>query len=111
LLDGIKGKPDGQDTVIGKYSGQLTAHIYEGGGKMAEAYGVRPPVNFNGKAPVNMVIIDIPEMEYIVFEHGPFHYEEGSDAVGEKLRQAINTFDTNRQVRHTFSSKFPCPIL
>jgi hypothetical protein len=96
LPDGIKGKPDGKDTVIGRYSGQIMAHIYEGGGKVAEAYGVRLPVNFNGEVPVNMLLIDIPEMEYIVFEHGPFNYDEESDTVGEKLQEAINTFDFSR---------------
>jgi hypothetical protein len=29
LLDSIKGKLDGKDDVIGKYSGQIIAHIYE----------------------------------------------------------------------------------
>ncbi|MDR1867403.1 MAG: AraC family transcriptional regulator, partial [Treponema sp.] len=96
LLDSIKGKLDGNDNVIGKYSGQIMAHIYENNGKMAEAYGVRLPSNFNGTTPSNMLLIDIPEMEYVVFEHGPFDYEEESDTVGEKLQQAINTFDFSK---------------
>ena len=93
LLDSIKGKLDGKDDVIGKYSGQVMAHIYEPGEKVAEAYGVRLPVHYNGPKPENMQIIEIPEMEYIVFEHGPFNFEEESEAVGEKLEEAINAFD------------------
>jgi AraC-like DNA-binding protein len=93
LLDSVKGKLDGKDGVIGKYSGQIMAHIYENNGKKAEAYGVRLPANYNGTIPENMLIIDIPEMEYIVFEHGPFNFEEEAETVGKKLEVAINNFD------------------
>ena len=96
LLDSIKGKLDGKDNVIGKYSGQIMAHIYENNGKMAEAYGVRLPVNYNGTTPENMHLIDIPEMEYIVFEHGPFNFEEEAETVGKKLEEAINSFDLSK---------------
>ncbi len=93
LLDSIKGKLDGKDDVIGQFSGQIMAHLYEDGGKVAEAYGIRLPINYKGTIPENMLIIDIPEMEYIVFEHGPFNYEQETETVGKKLANAINTFD------------------
>ena len=93
LLDSIKGKLDGEDDIIGGYSGQIMAYIYEKDGKVAEAYGVRLPINYNGGKPENMLIIDIPEMEYIVFEHGPFNYEEEKETVFKKLEEAINSFD------------------
>ena len=93
LLDSITGKLDGKDGVIGMNSGQIMAHIYEGSGKTAEAYGARLPENYAGPIPPDMFLVDIPEMEYIVFEHGPFNYEEESETVGEKLEQAINSFD------------------
>ena len=93
LLDSIKGKLDGKDDVIGQFSGQIMAHLYEDGGKTAEAYGVRLPGNYNGVVPENMLIVDVPETEYIVFEHGPFNYEQESETVGKKLENAINTFD------------------
>jgi len=96
LLDSIKGKLDGKDNEIGRYSGQIMAHIYETNGKKAEAYGVRLPEKFNGKIPENMLLIDIPEMEYIIFEHGPFNYEEESETVGKKLEDAINAFDLSK---------------
>ena len=93
LLDSIKGKLDGKDDIIGQYSGQIMAHIYEQNGKMAESYGVRLPVNYSGPKPENMLLVEIPETEYIVFEHGPFNYDEESETVGRKLEEAINTFD------------------
>jgi hypothetical protein len=96
LLDSIKGKLDGKDDAIGKYSGQIMAHIYEADGKFAEAYGVRLPTAYNGPVPENMLLIDIPEKEYIVFEHGPFNYDEESDTVGEKLQTAIDSFDFSK---------------
>jgi AraC-like DNA-binding protein len=96
LLDSIKGKLDGKDDVIGKYSGQIMAHIYEDNGKKAESDGVRLPVNYSGLKPENMLLIDIPEMEYIVFEHGPFSYEQESETVGKKLKEAISAFDFSK---------------
>jgi hypothetical protein len=96
LLDSIKGKLDGKDNVIGKYSGQIMASIYEANGKRAEAYGVRLPANYNGPTPAQMRLIDIPETEYIVFEHGPFNYDEESETVGKKLQEAMNAFDFSK---------------
>jgi AraC-like DNA-binding protein len=96
LLDSIKGKLDGDDNVIGKYSGQIMGIIYEDSGKKAECYGVRLPENYNGPKPENMQLIDVPETEYIVFEHGPFHYEEESESVSEKLEKAAASFDFSK---------------
>jgi AraC-like DNA-binding protein len=93
LLDSIKGKLDGDDSVIGKYSGQIMARIYEDGGKRPDAYGVRLPGNYGGAIPENMLIKDIPESEYIVFEHGPFDFERECVSVGEALQQAMDDFD------------------
>ncbi len=93
LLDSIKGKLDGKDGVIGEYSGQIMAHIFEEDGRCAEAYGVRLPINYSEKIPEQMQLIDVCEAEYIVFEHGPFDYEQESETVGDKLERAINSFD------------------
>ena len=96
ILDSIKGKLDGKDDVIGQYSGQIMAFIYEDNGIKAECYGIRLPANYNGQKPANMLLIDIPEREYIVFEHGPFSFEEESNIVGKKLEMAINSFDFSK---------------
>jgi AraC-like DNA-binding protein len=92
LLDSIKGKLDGEDGVIGKFSGQIMARIYEDG-KRPEAYGVRLPADYSGEIPKEMRLMDVPEAEYIVFEHGSFDYEQETETVGEKLQTAINDFD------------------
>ncbi|ULQ59299.1 helix-turn-helix transcriptional regulator [Brucepastera parasyntrophica] len=96
LLDSIKEKLDGNANDPGKYSGQIMARIYEENGKTPEAYGVRLPATYSGPVPDNMLLIDIPETEYIVFEHGPFNYDEETETVGEKLRKAMDSFDFSK---------------
>jgi AraC-like DNA-binding protein len=91
LLDSIKGKLDGDDSVIGMYSGQIMARIFEGGGN-PEAYGVRLPADFCGETPAQMLMLDVAEAEYIVFEHGSFDYEQESESVYDKLQAAIDSF-------------------
>ncbi|MDR2940328.1 MAG: helix-turn-helix transcriptional regulator [Clostridiales bacterium] len=93
MLDSIKGKLDGEDGVVGKYSGQIMGHIYESGGKTAEAYGVRLPMDYSFETPKNMDILIVPESQYIVFEHGSFDYEQESETVGDKLKLAMDNFD------------------
>ena len=92
LLDSLKGNLDGNDDVLCRYSGQVMAKIYEKN-RVAEGYGIRLPIDYNGPLPDKMLIIDIPEKEYIVFEHGPFNYEEENETVEKKLRDAELTFD------------------
>lgn len=101
LLDSIKGKLDdigGSEEDAG--SGQLMAWINEPTGRicswgipLAEAYGVRLPVNYKGKIPEQMQLMDVPEGEYIVFEHGPFDFETESQNVESKIEMAMKHFD------------------
>lgn len=92
LLDSVKGKLGDDDGVIGKFSGQIMAYINEGD-KTPEAYGIRLPDDWNGEVPAQMLLFDVPESEYIVFEHGKFDYEQESETVGEKLQTAMDGFD------------------
>jgi len=92
LLDSIKGKLDGEDGVIGKFSGQIMAWITEDG-KKPEAYGIRLPADYTGGIPEPMLMADVPEAEYIVFEHGSFDYEKECESVYEQLHTAIDGFD------------------
>jgi AraC-like DNA-binding protein len=94
LFDSIKGKLDGDDAIIGKFSGQIMAHVYEGD-KVAEAYGIRLPASYEGEVPAQMFLLEVPEAEYLVFEHGSFDYEQECETVGEKLQAAIDAFDYN----------------
>lgn len=40
-----------------------------------------------------MRMVDVPEAEYIVFEHRPFDYEQENRSVEEKVDTAIANFD------------------
>lgn len=95
LLDGIEGKLDGAGE-----SGQVMAFINEPAGRicswgipLAEAYGVRLPAGYTGKVPPQMQLMDVPEGEYIVFEHGPFDYEKENSLVEARIESAMKAFD------------------
>lgn len=101
LLDSIKGKLDdlgGDEADSG--SGQLMAFLNEPAGRicswgipLAECYGVRLPVDYDGEVPEQMRLMDIPEGEYVVFEHGPFDFETENSAVEEAMEAAMAAFD------------------
>lgn len=58
-----------------------------------ECYGVRLPYDYEGEVPAQMLMADVPEAEYIVFEHGPFDYEQENRSVEERMEQAMAAFD------------------
>ncbi len=101
LLDSVKGKLDdlgGNENNSG--SGQIMAYINEPTGRicswgipLAECYGVRLPIDYLGEIPPQMIMMDVPEAEYIVFEHGPFNYEQENRSVEEKIEKAMKQFD------------------
>lgn len=101
LLDSIKGKLDdfgGNEANSG--SGQIMAYMNEPGGRLcnwgiplAECYGVRLPIDYSGEVPPQMLLTDIPEGEYVVFEHGPFDYEKQNCSVEQKMEKAMASFD------------------
>lgn len=101
LLDSIQGKLDdngGSDTNSG--AGQLMAYINDPAGRLCdwgiprtECYGVRLPAGYAGPVPAPLLLADIPEGEYAVFEHGPFDYEQENRSVEEKVERAMAAFD------------------
>lgn len=101
LLDSIPGKLDdmgGSHADSG--SGQIMAFINEPTGRicswgipLAESYGVRLPEDYAGSVPEQMLLMDVPEGEYIVFEHGPFDFETQNQSVEAKIEQAMKEFD------------------
>lgn len=101
LLDSIKGKLDDEGgSEANSGSGQIMAYLHDPKGKpfsygvpRAECYGVRLPSDYKGEVPPPLLLIDIPEAEYIVFEHGPFDYEQENCSVEKKVDEAIASFD------------------
>ena len=43
--------------------------------------------------PEQMILMDVPENEYIVFEHGPFDFETESASVEAKIEASMKAFD------------------
>ncbi|MCL2249705.1 MAG: helix-turn-helix transcriptional regulator [Oscillospiraceae bacterium] len=93
LLDSITGKLDGKDDIIGLYSGQIMAHINESDGRVPECYGIRLAPDYNSDVPKPLTMVDVPEAEYIVFEHGPFSHDGEGETVGNKTLEAIANYD------------------
>lgn len=101
ILDRIKGKLDDMGgTEADSGSGQVMAFINEPTGRicswgipLAESYGVRLPADYSGEIPEPLQIMDVPEGEYLVFEHGPFNYETENSAVEQKIEAAMKSFD------------------
>ena len=101
LLDSIKGKLDdlgGDEHDSG--SGQIMAFVNEPTGRicswgipLAECYGVRLPMDYDGEVPSQMQLMDVPEGEYIVFEHGPFDFETENSTVEAEIEKAMKEFD------------------
>ena len=93
-----KNLDDMGDDDLSSGTGQLMAFINEPAGRicswgipLAECYGVRLPIDWQGEKPENMLLIDVPEGEYLVFEHGPFDFE--NQAVEAKIERAMKDFD------------------
>ena len=101
LLDSIPMKLDDMGgTEANASSGQLMAFINEPTGRicswgipLAESYGVRLPLDYAGPVPEQMLLMDVPVGEYIVFEHGPFDYETQNQSVEAKIEAAMGAFD------------------
>lgn len=101
LLDSIPDKLDdmgGSEADSG--SGQIMAFLNEPTGRicswgipLAECYGVRLPINYAGPVPEQMMLMDVPEGDYIVFEHGPFDFETQNQSVEAKIEAAMKDFD------------------
>ena len=104
ILDSIKGKLDDQGgTENDSGSGQLMAFLNAPEGRicswgipLAECYGVRLPSDWRGTVPKQMILSDIAEGEYIVFEHGPFDFETENQAVEAKIEEAMKNFDWSK---------------
>lgn len=101
LLDSIKGKLDDDGGIESNgSSGQIMAYMFDPEGRLCdwgiprtECYGVRLPADYNGDVPPQMIMLDVPEAEYLVFEHGPFDYEQENRSVEEKIEEAMAAFD------------------
>ena len=54
---------------------------------------MRLPMDYQGQVPPQMLMAEVPEGEYLVFEHGPFDYDQENRTVEEKIEKAMAEFD------------------
>lgn len=54
---------------------------------------IKGKLDYEGDIPSQMLLMDVPEAEYVVFEHGPFDYEQENCSIEEKMEKAISSFD------------------
>ena len=79
-------------------SGNLVLMQIEGIDTRESAIAMKNTVLFLHRSDIplgkgQMLIADIPEGEYIVFEHGPFDFETENRAVEAKIEQVMKDFD------------------
>ncbi len=89
---GESGIDSGSGQIMG-YLNAPTGRICSWGIPLAECYGVRLPTDYAGPVPNQMTLTDVPEGEYIVFEHGPFDYASENAIVEERIERAMAEFD------------------
>lgn len=101
ILESIPNKLDDPGgTEADSSSGQIMAYLNDPAGRicswgipLAECYGVRLAADYAGEVPPGMLLTEIPEGEYIVFEHGPFDFESENSIVEGKMERAMQAFD------------------
>lgn len=101
LLDSMSGKlDDNREGESDGYTGQVMGYINDPAGRLCdwgipriECYGARFAADYAGFVPEQMLLMDVAEGEYVVFEHGPFDYEQESRTVEEKIEAAMREFD------------------
>jgi AraC family transcriptional regulator len=96
LLDSIKDKLDGITGKIVEFDGQIGANFFNEYGKKGYAYGIRIPIDYAGEIPKQMLCIEIPQRNYIVFSHPSFEYEEIGTSVCEAVETAFNNYDFSK---------------
>lgn len=105
LLDSLPGKLDDLgDREISSGAGHVMAYINDPAADAfpcwpvprAECYGARFAPDWAGPVPEQMTLTHIPEAEYLVFEHGPFDYDQENRSVEFQIDAAQEAFDWSR---------------
>lgn len=93
-LDDLGGKEaDGSSGQVMGFINAPSGRICSWGIPLAESYGARLPADYVGPVPEQMQLMDVPEGEYLVFEHGPFDFETQNERVEVLMEQAMASFD------------------
>jgi AraC family transcriptional regulator len=93
LLDSISGKMDSVTGKIGEFDGQIGGNFFDEAGKKGYVYGIRLPADYSCELPKQMLCIDVPQKEYMVFAHPPFDYEKIGGSVNQAVGNAVDQYD------------------
>ncbi|MCD8138757.1 MAG: hypothetical protein LUE17_03090 [Planctomycetaceae bacterium] len=96
LLDTIEGKLDDDGGQIMAYISDPEGRMCAWGFRRTECWGVRLPADSPGDVPPPLLMRNVPEGEYIVFEHGPFNIATDNQSVEEAIEKAMAAFDYTR---------------
>ena len=59
---------------------------------LAECWGVRLPRDCTDAVPAPLQLMEVPEGDYLVFEHGPFDLQTENGLVEAKIERAMRDF-------------------
>ena len=60
---------------------------------LAECWGVRLPRDCTDAVPAPLQLMEVPEGDYLVFEHGPFDLQTENSLVEAKIERVMRDFD------------------
>lgn len=89
LLRQLAPEAEQQMAFVNEPSGRICSW----GIPLAECWGVRLPRDYTDAVPAPLQLMEVPEGDYLVFEHGPFDLQTENSLVEAKIERAMRDFD------------------
>ena len=89
LLRQLAPEAEQQMAFVNEPSGRICSW----GIPLAECWGVRLPHDCTDAVPAPLQLMEVPEGDYLVFEHGPFDLQTENNFVEAKIERAMRDFD------------------
>lgn len=89
LLRQLVPEAEQQMAFVNEPSGRICSW----GIPLAECWGVRLPRDCTDAVPAPLQLMEVPEGDYLVFEHGPFDLQTENSLVEAKIERAMRDFD------------------
>lgn len=89
LLRQLAPEAEQQMAFVNEPSGRICSW----GIPLAECWGVRLPRDCTDAMPAPLQLMEVPEGDYLVFEHGPFDLQTENSLVEAKIERAMRDFD------------------
>ena len=89
LLRQLAPETEQQMAFVNEPSGRICSW----GIPLAECWGVRLPRDCTDAVSAPLQLMEVPEGDYLVFEHGPFDLQTENSLVEAKIERAMRDFD------------------